>query len=84
MRYSYLNFPRNSLTRFNLKTDSGWNIYFIVQIRELAAWLLLRFFPSSFSDDVAALRARTKQLVHSPRVQEAQMGALMMKVLLQK
>lgn len=64
---------------------SALNIYFIVQIRELAAWLLLRFFPPSFSDDVAAaLRARTKQLVRSPRVQEAQMGALTMKVLIQK
>ncbi|KAF0033857.1 hypothetical protein F2P81_013923 [Scophthalmus maximus] len=54
-------------------------------IRELSAGLLLRFFPPSFPDDIAAvLRMRTKQLLCSPRVQEAQMGALMMKVLLLK
>uniref|UniRef100_A0A8D3AWE0 Si:ch211-225b11.4 n=1 Tax=Scophthalmus maximus TaxID=52904 RepID=A0A8D3AWE0_SCOMX len=55
------------------------------EIRELSAGLLLRFFPPSFPDDIAAvLRMRTKQLLCSPRVQEAQMGALMMKVLLLK
>ncbi|KAM9360663.1 tRNA (32-2'-O)-methyltransferase regulator THADA [Symphorus nematophorus] len=55
------------------------------EIRELSAGLLLRFFPPSFPDDIAAvLLLRTKQLLCSPRVQEAQMGALMMKVLLQK
>ncbi|KAK2837266.1 hypothetical protein Q5P01_014478 [Channa striata] len=55
------------------------------EIRELSAGLLLRFFPPIFPDDVAAvLLTRTKQLLCSPRVQEAQMGALMMKVLLQK
>ncbi|XP_070821591.1 tRNA (32-2'-O)-methyltransferase regulator THADA [Chaetodon trifascialis] len=55
------------------------------EIRELSAGLLLRFFPPSFPDDIAAvLLARTQQLLCSPRVQEAQMGALMMKVLLQK
>uniref|UniRef100_UPI0037E75B27 tRNA (32-2'-O)-methyltransferase regulator THADA n=1 Tax=Semicossyphus pulcher TaxID=241346 RepID=UPI0037E75B27 len=55
------------------------------EIRELSAGLLLRFFPPSFPDDIAAaLLTRTKQLLCSPRVQEAQMGALMMKVLLQK
>ncbi|KAA8592239.1 hypothetical protein FQN60_017694 [Etheostoma spectabile] len=54
-------------------------------IRELSAGLLLRFFPPSFPDDIAAvLLTRTKQLLCSPRVQEAQMGALMMKVLFQK
>uniref|UniRef100_A0A7N8YBI2 Si:ch211-225b11.4 n=1 Tax=Mastacembelus armatus TaxID=205130 RepID=A0A7N8YBI2_9TELE len=54
------------------------------EIRELSAGLLLRFFPPIFPDDVgAALLTRTKQLLRSPRVQEAQMGALMMKVLLQ-
>lgn len=56
-----------------------------VQIRELSAWLLLKFFPSGFPDDITAVvRARSKQLLCSPRVQEAQMAALMMKVLLQK
>uniref|UniRef100_UPI003AAEFBF2 tRNA (32-2'-O)-methyltransferase regulator THADA n=1 Tax=Centroberyx gerrardi TaxID=166262 RepID=UPI003AAEFBF2 len=55
------------------------------EIRELSAGLLLRFFPPSFPDDITAvLFERTKQLLCSPRVQEAQMGALMMKVLLQK
>ncbi|KAM8885353.1 tRNA (32-2'-O)-methyltransferase regulator THADA isoform 2-T2 [Spinachia spinachia] len=55
------------------------------EIRELSAGLLLRFFPPSFPDDIAAvLFMRTRQLLCSPRVQEAQMGALMMKVLLQK
>ncbi|XP_029294658.1 thyroid adenoma-associated protein homolog [Cottoperca gobio] len=55
------------------------------EVRELSAELLLRFFPPSFPEDIAAvLLTRTKQLLCSPRVQEAQMGALMMKVLLQK
>ncbi|XP_076007130.1 tRNA (32-2'-O)-methyltransferase regulator THADA-like [Genypterus blacodes] len=55
------------------------------EIRELSAGLLLRFFPPSFSDDIAAvLVRRTKQLLCRPRVQEGQMGALMIKVLLQK
>ncbi|XP_070759925.1 tRNA (32-2'-O)-methyltransferase regulator THADA [Enoplosus armatus] len=55
------------------------------EIRELSAGLLLRFFPPSFPGDIAAvLLTRTKELLCSPRVQEAQMGALMMKVLLQK
>ncbi|XP_068560247.1 tRNA (32-2'-O)-methyltransferase regulator THADA isoform X2 [Cebidichthys violaceus] len=55
------------------------------EIRELSAGLLVRFFPPSFPDDIAAvLLMRTRQLLCSPRVQEAQMGALMVKVLLQK
>ncbi|XP_026199632.1 thyroid adenoma-associated protein homolog isoform X2 [Anabas testudineus] len=55
------------------------------EIRELSVGLLLKFFPPSFPDDISAvLFTRTKQLLCSPRVQEAQMGALMMKVLLQK
>ncbi|XP_051924804.1 thyroid adenoma-associated protein homolog isoform X2 [Hippocampus zosterae] len=55
------------------------------EIRELSAGLLVRFFPSVFPADVAAaLLVRTKQLLCSPRVQEAQMGALMMKVLYHK
>lgn len=58
---------------------------FHVQIRELSAWLLLNFFQSAFPDDItAALLARSKQLLCSPRVQDAQTGALMTKVLLQK
>lgn len=56
-----------------------------MQIRELSAWLLLKFFPSSFPDDMAAaMLARSKQLLCSPRVQDAQIGALMTRVLLQK
>ncbi|KAM9743067.1 tRNA (32-2'-O)-methyltransferase regulator THADA [Menidia menidia] len=55
------------------------------EIRELSTGLLLRFFPPSFPGDIAtALTARAQQLLCSPRVQEAQMGALMVKVLLQK
>ncbi|XP_020513692.2 tRNA (32-2'-O)-methyltransferase regulator THADA [Labrus bergylta] len=55
------------------------------EIRELSAGLLLRFFPRSFPRDIAAaLLTRTNRLLCSPRVQEAQTGALMMKVLLHK
>ncbi|XP_034452342.1 thyroid adenoma-associated protein homolog isoform X1 [Hippoglossus hippoglossus] len=55
------------------------------EIRELSAALLLRFFPPSFPDDIATvLLIRTKQLLCSPRVQESQMGALTMKLLLLK
>uniref|UniRef100_M4AUF1 Si:ch211-225b11.4 n=1 Tax=Xiphophorus maculatus TaxID=8083 RepID=M4AUF1_XIPMA len=54
------------------------------EIRELSAGLLLRFFPPSFPADIAeVLETRSMQLLRSPRVQEAQMGALMMKMLLQ-
>ncbi|XP_055079941.1 thyroid adenoma-associated protein homolog [Periophthalmus magnuspinnatus] len=52
------------------------------EIRELASYLLMRFFPCNFPKDIStALFTRTKQLLCSPRVQEAQMGALMIKVL---
>ncbi|XP_062273526.1 tRNA (32-2'-O)-methyltransferase regulator THADA [Scomber scombrus] len=55
------------------------------EIRELSAGLLLRYFPPSLPDDITSvLLTQTKQLLCSPRVQEAQMGALMMKVVLQK
>ncbi|XP_043966985.1 thyroid adenoma-associated protein homolog isoform X3 [Gambusia affinis] len=55
------------------------------EIRELSACLLLRFFPPSFPADIAeVLETRSMQLLRSPRVQEAQMGALMMKMFLQK
>ncbi|XP_077377670.1 tRNA (32-2'-O)-methyltransferase regulator THADA isoform X5 [Festucalex cinctus] len=51
------------------------------EIRELSAGLLVRFFPSVLLADVAAtLLIRGKRLMCSPRVQQAQMGALMMKV----
>uniref|UniRef100_A0A3P9L1H1 Si:ch211-225b11.4 n=1 Tax=Oryzias latipes TaxID=8090 RepID=A0A3P9L1H1_ORYLA len=53
------------------------------EIRELSTELLLKFFPSSFPVDIAeVLPMRANQLLCSPRVQEAQMGALMMKVLM--
>ncbi|XP_077600767.1 tRNA (32-2'-O)-methyltransferase regulator THADA-like isoform X1 [Stigmatopora nigra] len=52
------------------------------EIRELSAGLLVRFFPPMLPVDVAeALFIRTKQLLCCPRVQQAQMAALMMKVL---
>ncbi|KAM9447169.1 tRNA (32-2'-O)-methyltransferase regulator THADA isoform 2-T2 [Clarias gariepinus] len=55
------------------------------EIREHAAELLVRFFPQSLDSDVAiALFSRAQARLHSPRVQEAQTGALMMKLLLQK
>ncbi|XP_043096293.1 thyroid adenoma-associated protein homolog isoform X2 [Puntigrus tetrazona] len=55
------------------------------EVRELSAELLLRFFPSSLPDDLTAvLLRRAERLLHSPRVQEAQMGALMVKFLLHK
>ncbi|XP_030647585.1 thyroid adenoma-associated protein homolog [Chanos chanos] len=55
------------------------------EIRELAGELLVRFFPPSLSDDVSAvLCVRAAVQLHSPRVQQAQAGALMMKLLLQK
>ncbi|KAK3538827.1 hypothetical protein QTP86_015956 [Hemibagrus guttatus] len=55
------------------------------EIREYAAELLVRFFPQSLESDIAAaLFSRAERRLHSPRVQEAQMGALMIKLLLQK
>ncbi|XP_060763342.1 tRNA (32-2'-O)-methyltransferase regulator THADA isoform X2 [Neoarius graeffei] len=55
------------------------------EIREHVAELLVRFFPQSLESDVAAtLFNRAQSRLHSPRVQEAQMGALMFKLLLQK
>ncbi|XP_023821654.1 thyroid adenoma-associated protein homolog [Oryzias latipes] len=55
------------------------------EIRELSTELLLKFFPPSLPVDIAeVLPMRANQLLCSPRVQEAQMGALMMKVLMYK
>ncbi|KAJ7994291.1 hypothetical protein DPEC_G00264360 [Dallia pectoralis] len=55
------------------------------EIRELSAGLLLRFFPPSFPEDITAvLFSRADQLLCNPRVPEAQIGALIVKVLLQK
>ncbi|KAL7836832.1 hypothetical protein AOLI_G00281160 [Acnodon oligacanthus] len=55
------------------------------EIREQAGELLARFFPDSLQPDVVnVLFNRAQRLLHSPRVQEAQMGAVMVKLLLQK
>nr|XP_029493834.1 thyroid adenoma-associated protein homolog isoform X1 [Oncorhynchus nerka] len=55
------------------------------EIRELSAGLLVRFFPPSFLEDITpVLFGRAELLLCSPRVPEAQMGALIIKVLLQK
>ncbi|XP_029018026.1 thyroid adenoma-associated protein homolog isoform X2 [Betta splendens] len=55
------------------------------EIRELSAGLLLRFFPPAFPRDISSvLFTRSRRLLCSPRVQEAQMGALMVKVLFHK
>lgn len=45
----------------------------------------MRYFPQSLESDVAAvLFLRAQERLRSPRVQEAQMGALIIKMLLQK
>ncbi|XP_066509917.1 tRNA (32-2'-O)-methyltransferase regulator THADA-like [Hoplias malabaricus] len=55
------------------------------EIREQVADLLVRFFPCSLQGDVVSvLLSRAQSLLQSPRVQEAQMGALIVKLLLQK
>ncbi|KAL0979345.1 hypothetical protein UPYG_G00183930 [Umbra pygmaea] len=55
------------------------------EIRELSAGLLLRYFPPSFSENITpVLFDRAERLLCSPRVPEVQMGALIVKVLLQK
>ncbi|XP_062874157.1 tRNA (32-2'-O)-methyltransferase regulator THADA [Trichomycterus rosablanca] len=55
------------------------------EIREHASELLVRFFPASLPADVTAvLFSRAQALLLSPRVQEAQMGALIIGVLQQK
>ncbi|XP_048100579.1 thyroid adenoma-associated protein homolog isoform X2 [Alosa alosa] len=55
------------------------------EICELSAELLVLYFPKHFPDDVVPLIfSRAEHFLHSPRTQESQIGALMMKVLLQK
>ncbi|KAJ3604719.1 hypothetical protein NHX12_029458 [Muraenolepis orangiensis] len=55
------------------------------EIRELSAGLLLRFFPPFLPDDMSSLLlVRSRLLLCSPRVPQAQGGALIMGVLLQK
>ncbi|KAG5840384.1 hypothetical protein ANANG_G00188230 [Anguilla anguilla] len=54
------------------------------EVRELAAGLLLRFFPRPLPPDLGpALLDRAGQLLRSPRVQDGQTGALFFRVLLE-
>ncbi|XP_035236256.1 LOW QUALITY PROTEIN: thyroid adenoma-associated protein homolog [Anguilla anguilla] len=54
------------------------------EVRELAAGLLLRFFPRPLPPDLGpALLERAGQLLRSPRVQDGQTGALFFRVLLE-
>ncbi|XP_048837320.1 thyroid adenoma-associated protein homolog [Brienomyrus brachyistius] len=55
------------------------------EIREMASELILKFFPLGLPEELSrALLKRAQVLLCSPRVQEAQTGALLTKVLLQK
>ncbi|XP_043924630.1 thyroid adenoma-associated protein homolog [Protopterus annectens] len=55
------------------------------EIRELSAELLVKYFPGSFPEDLAvALWDQARKNICSPRVPEADAGALMMKTVLQK
>ncbi|XP_072565175.1 tRNA (32-2'-O)-methyltransferase regulator THADA isoform X2 [Paramormyrops kingsleyae] len=55
------------------------------EIREMASELILKFFPLGLPEELSrALLERAQVLLCSPRVQEAQTGALLTKVLLQK
>ncbi|XP_056602907.1 thyroid adenoma-associated protein homolog [Triplophysa dalaica] len=92
--------PANMSTLINWAKERGkWNFFsksnMLVligcledstnEIRELSAELLLRYFPPSLPDDITAvLFSRAERLLQSPRVPEAQMGAMMFKLLLQK
>lgn len=55
------------------------------QIRELASDLLIRYFPPVFPESIAvALFECAQEGLSSPRVQEAEAGAVLMKTILQK
>ncbi|XP_074868772.1 tRNA (32-2'-O)-methyltransferase regulator THADA-like isoform X2 [Carettochelys insculpta] len=55
------------------------------EVRELASELLIRYFPPAFPEPTAvALFERAQEAVSSPRVQEAEAGAVLMKTILQK
>ncbi|XP_039360755.1 thyroid adenoma-associated protein homolog isoform X3 [Mauremys reevesii] len=55
------------------------------EVRELASELLIRYFPPAFPEPIAvALFERAREAVSSPRVQEAEAGAVLMKTILQK
>lgn len=55
------------------------------QIRDLASELLVRYFPATFPKPIAlALFQLAQDTLGSPRVQEAEAGAVLMKTILQK
>ncbi|OPJ74843.1 hypothetical protein AV530_018356 [Patagioenas fasciata monilis] len=55
------------------------------EIRDLAAELLIRFFPATFPEPITqALFQLAQDALGSPRVQEAEAGAVLMKTILQK
>lgn len=55
------------------------------QIRDLASELLIRYFPATFPEPIAlALFQLAQEALGSPRVQEAEAGAVLMKTILQK
>ncbi|XP_061458586.1 tRNA (32-2'-O)-methyltransferase regulator THADA-like isoform X2 [Rhineura floridana] len=55
------------------------------EIRELASELLVRYFPPAFPESIAvALFEQAKEAMSSPRVPEAEAGAVLMKTILQK
>ncbi|XP_053938762.1 thyroid adenoma-associated protein homolog isoform X2 [Cuculus canorus] len=55
------------------------------EIRDLASELLVRYFPPTFPEPIAlALFQLAQEALGSPRVQEAEAGAVLMKTILQK
>ncbi|XP_074777001.1 tRNA (32-2'-O)-methyltransferase regulator THADA-like [Athene noctua] len=55
------------------------------EIRDLASELLVRYFPATFPEPIAlALFQLAQDALGSPRVQEAEAGAVLMKTILQK
>ncbi|XP_054029210.1 thyroid adenoma-associated protein homolog [Dryobates pubescens] len=55
------------------------------EIRDLASDLLVRYFPATFPEPIAlALFQLAQDALGSPRVQEAEAGAMLMKTILQK
>ncbi|XP_060105500.1 thyroid adenoma-associated protein homolog isoform X2 [Heteronotia binoei] len=55
------------------------------EIRELASELLVNYFPAAFPESiVVAAFERAKEALSSPRVPEAEAGAMLMKTILQK
>lgn len=63
----------------------SFTLLFLVQIRELASELLTCYFPPTFPESIAAaLFECAQEAVSSPRVQEGEAGAVLMKTVLQK